>query len=101
MIPDKVKIGGIVYDVKFVDCVDKTDLHVDGTIVYSSQEILLKKNPGKDYTNMVFLHEVVHGIFNSCSLEQDENIVKRLAEALYQVLKDNDIRFGQEGAAYE
>lgn len=93
-IPEKIKICGITYGVKPVDCVDKLDHNVDGTVLYAEQEILIKKGMGSDYTGLVFLHEIMHGIFNVCSLEQDENTVSRLARVLYQVLKDNDLKFG-------
>jgi len=95
MIPDKIKIGGIVYDVKFVDCVDVADHNIFGTISHPRQEILIKNQAQPDYTNQIFLHELVHGIFQHCGLEQDESVIDRIAFCLYQVLKDNKIKFGE------
>jgi len=94
-IPDKVKIGGIVYDVKFVDAgqVSKDDWNMKGCIIYSKQEIRILKGMAQEYTNEVFLHELLHGIFDHCGFEQDDNVVDRLAMCMYQVLKDNKLNF--------
>lgn len=89
-ITDEVKIGGINYTIKTVDTIaDNRDL--DGQIHYQDQTITLRKDIifGADYGKSVFLHEIIHGVFEHCGLEQDENIVSRLTSALYQVIKDN------------
>ncbi len=95
MIPDKVKIGGIVYDVKFVDIgeVSEDDWNMKGCIVYSKQEIRIKKGMSPDCTNEAFLHELFHGIFDHCAFEQDDTTISRLSHCMYQVLKDNKIHF--------
>lgn len=41
------------------------------------------------------LHEIVHGVFDFCGWEQNEESVTRLSNVLYQVLKDNNIAFIQ------
>ena len=101
-IPDKLKVGGIVYEVKQIGEVDSKNANVDGQITYNLQEILIKSTVKEDYKHQVFLHELLHAVFAHCGLEdQDESVVVRLAACLYQVLKDNDIDFRQGGQGDE
>lgn len=82
-----------MYQVKFENQVDEVDNNVDGMILYGKQVIRIKKNMSIDYAKEVLLHEIIHGVFQFCGLENDENTVNRLSQALYQVLKDNDLKF--------
>lgn len=91
MIPEVIKIGGINYKVKTVTACDEDDLNIDGKILFPIQEIRIKKGLEKQYEENILLHEIVHGIFQFCGWEQNEENVTRLSNALYQVLKDNDI----------
>ena len=94
-IPGEVKIGGITYVVSLVDEVEEEREH-DGRINYVRQTIKIKSGLAKDYTEQVFLHEVLHGVMDHCGIDlgdNNENITERLANTLYQVLKDNNIRF--------
>lgn len=92
-IPDKIKIGGLVYSVELVDTVDLTDHNTAGIVSYSLQKILIDNHMGLDFTNKVFLHELLHVMFKHCGLDQDESVIDRLAYCLYEVLKENDINF--------
>ena len=92
-IPEKVKIGGIVYDIKFQQLPCENDHNVDGQIIYDKQEIRIKPGKPENYEAVLFLHEVIHGIFDYCCLKQDERQVDLLAKVLYQVIKDNDLQF--------
>lgn len=85
----KVKIGGIIY--KVIECVNPSeeDHNVDGMILYNKQELRLKKDMGNEYKENVFIHEIIHGILELIGMEQDENLVVRLSNALHQVIKDN------------
>ena len=42
-----------------------------------------------DYTKEVFLHEILHGIYEHCGFTQNEDNVRALSTALYMVIKDN------------
>ena len=90
-IPDKVKVGGVDYRIKFVKKVSPLDDEVDGAIFHRSQEILIQEGMTFDYTACVFFHELLHAIFEHCGFAQDETMIECLANCLYQVLKDNDI----------
>lgn len=91
MLPEVIKIGGINYKVKIVDVCDEDDFNIDGKIIFDKQEIRIKKGLEKQYGESILLHEIIHGIFEFCGWEQDEENVIRLSNVLYQVLKDNKI----------
>lgn len=88
-ITDSVKIGGITYKVETVNECCENNNNVDGKIIYDKQLIRLKHNNNTDYAKMVFLHEIVHALFDHCNIEQEENVVDRLSKALYMAFKDN------------
>lgn len=95
-IPDKVKIGGIMFDVVFQDEISEREKEIDGRIIYDKQIIRIKSGMAKEYTESVFLHEVLHGIVIQFQIDfgdNEERNIERLAYAIYQVLKDNDIDF--------
>jgi len=93
-IPETVKIGGHVYKVirnyKFKERTDRR-----GQIDYGLKEIRLQEEDisGKYVRSEVeqtFIHELLHAvenIYNSQNL--NEEIIERLSQGLYQVLKDN------------
>ena len=85
----EVKIGGIIY--KVIECSNPSEENhnVDGMIVYHLQELRLKKDIGKEYKENVFIHEITHGILELIGIDQDENLVVRLSNAIHQVIKDN------------
>lgn len=89
VITDKVKIGGISYKVIQCDAPSEENHNVDGQIIYHKQELRLKRDIDIDYKENIFIHEIIHGIFEMIGYEQDENLVTRLSNALYQVIKDN------------
>lgn len=89
-ITNKVKIGGITYDVKFPDLI-ANDVDCDGQIDYKAQLISLKSDMDlkSDYAKEVFLHEILHSVYEHCGFKQDEDNVRILSIALYMVIKDN------------
>lgn len=89
-IVNKVKIGGIVYGVEQPFLIDNNP-DVDGQIDYRNQLIALKSDMDvhSDYAKQVFLHEILHGIYEHCGFEQDEEKIKALSIALYTVITDN------------
>lgn len=89
-ITDSVKIGGITYEVKFPDLISN-NVDCDGQIDYKEQLISLKSdmNRDTDYAKEVFLHEILHGIYEHCGFTQNEDNIRALSIALYMVIKDN------------
>lgn len=102
-IPDKVRIGSMVYGVTQSDktlivdqreCKGKIDYH------YHTIEInnALQDLQGCEQT---FLHEIVHGIIDSraISLDNDDTelVVDEIAMGLHQLIKDNPEIFDNLG----
>ncbi len=52
-----------------------------------------KNKISEDYQKNTFLHEIVHHINDKQETHLTERQVSRLTDGLYQVLKDNKIRF--------
>ena len=90
-IPEKVKIGGVDYTVTRVTRPCTNNTNVDGEIIYDRATIALRQGleTCKDYDDMVFIHEVLHGVFNHMCIEQDEELIEKLSKGLHQVIKDN------------
>ncbi|PRR77684.1 hypothetical protein CLLI_22480 [Clostridium liquoris] len=95
-ISSKVKIGGVNYKVIECNNPSEEDPNVDGQILYSKQEIRLKNDMSREYKENIFLHEIIHGIFEHIGFEQDEAIVIRLSNALHGFIKDNPEIFKDE-----
>jgi hypothetical protein len=91
MIPEKLKIGGRIIEVKIVDSKHpKLDNdRNNGAYSTNDSKIYLADNCHKEQLMPVLLHEIIHAI-NICI---DEQSVEFLAQSLYQVLKDNKLDF--------
>lgn len=92
-IPESVKIGWRNYIVKTVDerRDDKGD-YLSGQIDFNTHIIYLDRNLNDDEKAVAFLHELIHGIFNShCHSDwtDNEDLVESVSEGLYQIMKDN------------
>ena len=96
-IPDKVKIGGLTYDVEIID----TPLTPknQGEIDYHNLQIKLLSIKPK-IMQRTFLHEVLHGIFDNLGYyDVDEKKVDELTGALYALIVDNPGLFGGDKGA--
>lgn len=91
---DKIKIGWKTYDIKKVQP-DTSLIHDPvtcyGQINSEDKVILLRDCNTKEEDEATLIHEVLHGIEHMYYIELGEDKVTRLAEALYTVLKDNNI----------
>ena len=95
-IPKKLKVGGRVFRIKHLHHSKEENW---GLIKYNSSEILLYRyglkpleKMSKQNMEQTFIHELLHAIdsvYNSFGL--GEKTTSRLAEGLYQVLKDNKL----------
>lgn len=94
-IPDAVKIAGVTYKVKreekpFIG----NNAIVDGTFDYVEQELRIARTGSETYQQIVFLHEVLHGLIESycsnlLSFETEEKLVEQLSKGLFQFIADN------------
>ena len=93
-IPKQVRIGSIDYDV--VDpgeAILFNGQQCYGMIDFVDSQIYLDTTiQGKQKLELTFLHEVVHGMLQSRSLDEaaaNETLVDEIAIALHQLIKDN------------
>lgn len=100
-IPDTIKIGGFTYDIKRTDgpFVSNAGSALDGEHDFAKKIITVSGNGCAEYQELVFLHEVCHGIIeNYASTErQDEGFVEAFSKGLYQVAVDNPEVFNRDG----
>ncbi|MFB1100896.1 ImmA/IrrE family metallo-endopeptidase [Terribacillus sp. JSM ZJ617] len=93
MIPTNVIIGGMNYTVKEVE--DLTaDNDIYGQVTYHNNKISIDEYMADERKEAVFVHEMFHAVmFEAGYDEQDEEMVRRVSNVLYQVLKDNDFSY--------
>ena len=98
-LPDKVKIGGIDYDISLIGPDNKQleDGECWGIIDHENCEILISKELKKDKQKEILVHEILHGIVDFVELEEEisDDYISRLSKIFYQVLKDNDLNFNK------
>lgn len=95
MIPKTVDVAGVIYRTKEVeDVIIDGSTHYLGACDYVNTEILLKSDLQDTKKEQVFVHELLHAVYNEAGFdEQDEDVINRVAIVLYQVLKNNNLRF--------
>ncbi|KIO60226.1 hypothetical protein B4065_0152 [Caldibacillus thermoamylovorans] len=94
MIPNKVNVAGVQYTVSEVNGLVE-DYNLQGQVVYHKGTIKIDANMSEDKKEQTFVHELLHACFNEAGFQQqDEETILRVANVLYQVLKDNDLHFG-------
>lgn len=97
MIDGKVfRVGGVDYSVELVP--DLNRLHqLWGQVTYQNTNIQIEKELSPSRINNVLIHELTHAIFNEAGfMEQDEDVINRVATVLHSVLRDNDFGFIRE-----
>ena len=99
---NKVKIGGVVYDIVKTNKVlkDEEEDLADGLIDFRNGKIFISNKIGKDYYNHVLLHEIFHGIVYHFGINEiegkdnEEEVVDKLARAMHCFFQDNqDLKF--------
>ncbi|WP_404358486.1 ImmA/IrrE family metallo-endopeptidase [Cytobacillus firmus] len=91
MIPNKVKVGGIEYEIIQIEKMEEQFNHL-GQILYTKGIIKVDKELAPDRKEQVFIHELLHACFYEAGFEeQDEDMVNRLGIVLYHVIKDNHL----------
>ena len=77
----KIKVGGLTYQIRYDDIEDlgKTD--------FIKSIITIDSKLNEEQQEAVLVHEVLHCINNQLS----EKDVEFLAQAIYQIIKDNNI----------
>jgi len=93
MLPNKIKVAGIDYQIQEVAEIDD-DPSMMGSCLYQRTIIKIKSNMSNDKKEQTLIHELLHACFNEAGFnEQDEDVINRVGIVLYQVLKDNQLSF--------
>ena len=92
IIPEQINVAGLTFDIKFVDP-DEIDENLG---LCESDKGLIKLNNSKkfkkDVMEQVFIHEILHVIFNSLYLKAgdeiviDEKLVDNISLLLHQIV---------------
>lgn len=91
---DKIKIGWKEYDVVLTEPIctlaeDTAERY--GEIDFDNLVININSQVSKEEQKNTLIHEVLHGIENMYGIDLGEDKVDRLSNALYTVLKDNNL----------
>jgi Zn-dependent peptidase ImmA (M78 family) len=98
MIPSKVKISGIDYEIAIAEkrSLDNGNILL-GEISYHKATIYINQEQNEQMQQATLLHEIIHGILYhiGSELNDDEKIVEGLASGLHQVFRDNNWKMGE------
>jgi len=92
-IPEKIKIGGLKYDVEYAEKMIYENRQTYGHIDQEMCKIQLDKTLKCEQSlKQTFIHEILHGICFDRNIDmgdKEEDIVDQLAHGLLQVIIDN------------
>ena len=95
-IPDKVRIGGVDYAVKYEERLNNGVRLAYGHIDYEKALIRISSEMQTEQGEcQTLLHEILHGIARHFELAvgEDEDTIDKLAKGLYMVIVDNPEAF--------
>jgi hypothetical protein len=91
-------------DYKIIITEPKAPLHIHGIecfgkIDYLDQKIFLRRANTEEQMIATLIHEVLHGIGDMYQIESltKEKLTTKLADALYTILKDNNLEITKKG----
>jgi len=96
-IPKTLKIAGLEWKIS-----ENANVAAEGACYgsthHSTQQIFLDPLNTRQKTEQVFIHEILHAVWNSYGLKEvkelkglEEQVVDSLSNGLYQVLNDNKL----------
>ncbi|WP_421000040.1 hypothetical protein ACOJIU_12645 [Carnobacterium maltaromaticum] len=95
MIIKTIKVAGVTYNIvekPFIDIDGSRDYQ--GVCIYPKLEIAILSDISQERKEQTLVHELTHAMFYEAGFEgqdeQDEEMISRFSNVLYQVLKDND-----------
>ena len=88
IVPKKIKIAGIWYDIKFVAGL-RADDDCSGKSLLTKAKILLDNDMCADMNNATCLHEVFEIIKEENQLKISHRALQTMATQFYQVIVDN------------
>lgn len=92
---NKIRVGGIDYTVELVPkLAERHNLY--GQVTFGDSHIRIDDSLSLTRTNETLIHELTHAIFFEAGYDDhEEEMVRRIASVLHQVLRDNDFGFVQ------
>jgi hypothetical protein len=86
-IPNKLRIAGKIWRVRFRDDLQKTE-KVVGQCLYAPRIIEIDSTLPRSEQEMTFVHELLHAIFprTACSSRLEEKVVFAMEEKLYKLV---------------
>ncbi len=90
-IPNKIKVSGVWYRIKFVNGENELEYKNIGRTNFMKGLITMHMGYTDDENYRTFLHEVLHVVSWDYGLKLEEDSVDRLSVGLYQVLKENKL----------
>jgi hypothetical protein len=92
-LPSKIKIGGRTYDIVMRDRLKEDGSDRCGSILFGQHKIIIDNGMVLEAKEQTLVHEIVEGIIYQNDLDISHRNLSIIAESLYQVLKDNNLRF--------
>lgn len=96
---NKVKVGGIVYDVEFKELEAESGVQL-GWCNYSKSKLEINNhNINLQKQEQTLIHEMTHAIMHEAGVgfgDDEERVVNHISLILHQVLKDNDFSWLRE-----
>lgn len=91
-IPNQIKVGGAIYQIKKSDHLINDDDYVLGYTDVTQKIINLTNDVSTQMIKQTFMHELMHATMYEAGLDDywdNEQIVNQTALVLYQVINDN------------
>lgn len=93
-LPEKVKIGGLVFEVILKEKLNSNPgSTVLGKLVYLEQKIYINSTATLEIQKQALYHEMIHAMMIHLAefeINDNERFVRRLANLLYQVFQENN-----------
>lgn len=97
-IPQQIRLGGVEYQIKFVDGLTDGVRMLEGRINFRQSLIELNSSQEHQQACLTLLHELGHWIIDAYDTERkeddkvpqdEEKVVEAFARGFYQILQDN------------
>ena len=96
---DKIKIGGIVYEVEFKELEAESGVQLGWCNYAKSKLEINNHNINLQKQEQTLIHEMTHAIMHEAGVgfgDDEERVVNHVGLILHQVLKDNDFSWVRE-----
>lgn len=96
IIPEKVKILHLDYDVSLADNIHDRGGDLLGQVDFLCQKIRLNAGASEEQKRETLLHEIIHAMDEKFRIGLKERQVEQLGVAIYNLVKDNPEMFNDD-----